>query len=86
MSPIVGSSLRVQGEQRGDEWMPFWRINRKLPWSRREHEELRDTLLLQRLIEVQQTSGSRGLRGRPGLVYRLAITPNVAKKSLQEEF
>jgi hypothetical protein len=31
--------------------MPFWRINRRLPWSNREHEEVRDTLLHQRLIE-----------------------------------
>ena len=56
--------------QHGDEWMPFWRINRKLPWSNREHEEVRDTLLLQRLIESQhQTTGRRG---RPGLFYRIA--------------
>jgi hypothetical protein len=54
-------------EQHGDEWMPFWRINRRLPWSSREHEEVRATLLEQRLIEasIVQT------RGRPGAVYRL---------------
>jgi hypothetical protein len=54
-------------EQHGDEWMPFWRINRRLPWTNREHEEVRATLLEQRLIEasVVQT------RGRPGAVYRL---------------
>ena len=53
--------------QHGDEWMPFWRINRKLPWSNREHEEVRDTLLQQRLIEYRVTT----TRGRPGAVYRL---------------
>lgn len=53
--------------QRGDSWMPFWMISRRLPWSRREHEELRETLVSQRLIEVdtQQTGG------RPGVIYRL---------------
>jgi hypothetical protein len=59
--------------QRGDDWMSFWRINRKLPWSNREHEEVRDTLLLQRLIESQVLTTGR--RGRPGLFYRLAPTP-----------
>ena len=53
--------------RKGDTWMPFWKINRQLPWSKREHEELRDTLLSQRLIEfnIRQT------KGRPGDVYRL---------------
>jgi hypothetical protein len=51
----------------GDEWMPFWKVNRKLPWSNREHEEVRDTLLHQRLIEARTTP----TRGRPGLFYRL---------------
>jgi hypothetical protein len=59
--------------QHGDDWMPFWRINRKLPWSNREHEEVRDTLLHQRLIESQVLTTGR--RGRPGLFYRLAPTP-----------
>jgi hypothetical protein len=56
-------------EQNGDEWMPFWRINRKLPWSSREHEEVRATLLEQRLIQAQTVVTGR--RGRPGLYYRL---------------
>ncbi|MEX0678362.1 MAG: bifunctional DNA primase/polymerase [Pirellulales bacterium] len=54
-------------EQHGDEWMPFWRINRRLPWSSREHEEVRATLLEQRLIEAKRVQ----TRGRPGAVYRL---------------
>ena len=56
--------------QHGDEWMPFWRVNRKLPWSNREHEEVRDTVLQQRLIESELRT--TGKRGRPGLYYRLA--------------
>lgn len=54
-------------QRHGDEWMPFWRINRRLPWSSREHDEVRATLVEQRLIEtsILQT------RGRPGAVYRL---------------
>ena len=54
-------------QQHGDEWMPFWRVNRKLPWSNREHEEIRDTLLQQHLMESQAAS----TRGRPGTLYRL---------------
>lgn len=57
--------------QHGDEWMPFWKINRKLPWSNREHDEIRDTLLHQRLIETRSTT----TKGRPGMVYRLAPIP-----------
>jgi hypothetical protein len=59
--------------EHGDEWMPFWKVSRKLPWSNREHEEVRDTLLQQRLIEAQMLATGR--RGRPGLFYRLTPTP-----------
>ncbi len=54
----------------GDRWMPFWKINRKLPWSTREHEEVRDTLVQQRLIEHSVIT----TRGRPAAVYRLPPT------------
>ena len=57
-------------KQHGDEWMPFWRINRRLPWTSREHEEVRDTLMHQRLIEYRVTA----TRGRPGAFYRLTPT------------
>jgi len=55
-------------EQHGDRGMPFWMINRKLPWTTREHEEVRGTLIAQRLIELQVNHTG----GRPGTVYRLA--------------
>jgi hypothetical protein len=57
-------------DQHGDSWMPFWMINRKLPWTRREHEEVRDTLLEQRLLEWTTLQSG----GRPGTAYRLAAT------------
>lgn len=61
----------------GDEWMPGYKVNRQLPWSIREHEEVRDTLLQQRLIEYQAVPpGSKG--GRPGMCYRLRPTPENA--------
>jgi len=54
--------------------MPFWMINRRLPWTGREHEEVRDTLLQQRLIEYQLLKpGPKG--GRPTAGYRLAALP-----------
>ncbi|QDT34005.1 bifunctional DNA primase/polymerase [Thalassoglobus polymorphus] len=61
--------------QHGDRWMPFWMINRKLPWSRREHEEVRDTLVAQRLIDF----GTHQTGGRPGEVYRLVPTGGAAQ-------
>jgi Bifunctional DNA primase/polymerase, N-terminal/Primase C terminal 1 (PriCT-1)/Protein of unknown function (DUF3987) len=54
-------------DQHGDRGMPFWMINRKLPWTTREHEEIRETLIAQRLLEVQVTSTG----GRPATVYRM---------------
>jgi hypothetical protein len=65
--------------QHGDEWMPFWKVNRKLPWSNREHEEVRETLLQQRLIESQLHTTGR--RGRPGLFYRLTPTVGTTEGS-----
>lgn len=54
----------------GDEWMPGYKVNRQLPWSIRELEEVRDTLLQQRLIEYRAVPpGRKG--GRPGQCYRL---------------
>lgn len=59
----------------GDKWMPFWMINRRLPWTGREHEEVRDTLLQQRLIEFQVLkSGPKG--GRPTAGYRMQPAPD----------
>jgi hypothetical protein len=56
-------------EKHGDVWMPFWKLSRKLPWSARELEELRNTLIEQKLIEYRTTI----TRGRPGVFYRLKI-------------
>ncbi|GIW90492.1 MAG: hypothetical protein KatS3mg109_0924 [Pirellulaceae bacterium] len=64
--------LAAWREQHGDQWMPFWRINRKLPWSSRDHEEVRNTLLEQRLIEYRVI----GTSGRPAACYRLTPAAN----------
>lgn len=61
-------TLRKWREKHGDVWMPFWQINRKHPWSEHEHEEVRTTLLNQRLIEYQE----RKTGGTPQRLYRLA--------------
>lgn len=53
--------------KKGDDWMPFWLINRKLPWTQREHEEVRTTLLNQRKIDYsEQATG-----GTPKRLYRI---------------
>jgi hypothetical protein len=62
------ATLRTWQEKRGDAWMPFWQINRKHPWSEREHEEVRTTLLNQRVIEFHD----RKTGGAPQRLYRLA--------------
>lgn len=62
------ATLRRWQEKRGEAWMPFWQINRRHPWSEREHEEVRTTLLNQRMIEfMEQRTG-----GPPQRLYRLA--------------
>ena len=64
---LVGT-LRRWREKQGDAWMPFWKINRRHPWSERDHEEVRTTLLNQQLIEYEE----RRTKGTPQRVYRLA--------------
>ena len=59
--------LRKWQEKHGDDWMPFWAINRRLPWSQRDHEEVRTTLMNQRVIDFSET----GTGGRPSRMYRL---------------
>jgi hypothetical protein len=63
-------TLRTWQEKHGDAWMPFWQINRKHPWSERDHEDIRTTLLNQRLIEYLETRTG----GRPSKMYRLLPT------------
>jgi hypothetical protein len=67
------STLRNWQVKRGDAWMPFWQINRKHPWSEREHEEVRVTLLNQRVIEFQEQRTG----GPPQRLYRLTATNRV---------
>ena len=62
------ATLRSWRVKHGDAWMPFWQINRKHPWSERDHEEVRTTLLNQRLIEYQEKKTG----GTPQRLYRLA--------------
>jgi hypothetical protein len=63
----VVTSLRKWRGKHGDAWMPFWTLSRKHRWSEREHEEVRATLIAQRVIEYTQTSTG----GRPSRQYRL---------------
>jgi hypothetical protein len=64
----IVSTLRRWQEKRGDAWMPFWQINRRHPWSERDHEEVRTTLLNQRLVHYEE----RRTGGTPQRLYRLA--------------
>jgi hypothetical protein len=53
--------------QHGDAWMPYRDLSRKLRWSRREHEEVREALIDQERIDTDVVTTT----GRPKLVYRL---------------
>lgn len=64
----VVATLRRWRDRHGDEWMPFWRLNRKHPWSEREHEEVRTALLNQRLAEYSEKKTG----GTPQRLYRIA--------------
>jgi len=55
-----------QGEH-GDAWMPYREVSRKLRWSRREHEEVREVLVDQERISTDTVT----TLGRPKLMYRL---------------
>jgi len=62
--------LRRWRERHGEDWMPFWRINRKLPWSEHEHEEVQTALRNQMLIEYVEHKTA----GTPQRLYRLRST------------
>ena len=64
---VIGT-LRRWHHKHGDAWMPFWKLNRRHPWSEREHDEVRTALLNQRLTEYEE----RKTGGTPQRLYRLA--------------
>ncbi|MCK6478105.1 MAG: DUF3987 domain-containing protein [Phycisphaerales bacterium] len=51
----------------GDPWMPFWQLSRRLAWSPREHDEVRQALMDQRRIQFAE----RATGGTPQRLYRL---------------
>jgi hypothetical protein len=50
-----------------DPWMPFWQLSRRLAWSPREHDEVRQALMDQRRIQFAE----RATGGTPQRLYRL---------------
>jgi len=66
----VVDMLTKWSEQYGDLWMPYRDISRKLRWSRRDHEDIRNTLVDQERIETDSVVSG----GRPKIVYRLRST------------
>lgn len=56
-------TLREWRASSGDEWMPFWRLSRKLPWPPKHHDEVRATLLEQKKIDYRE-AGTGGRRKR----------------------
>jgi len=59
--------LRQWKAKKNNTWMPYYKINQKLPWTERDHIEVRTALLNQRRIEyVEEKTG-----GAPRRLYRL---------------
>jgi hypothetical protein len=60
-------------QRRGDAWMPYWELSRRLKWSDKDIEEVRNTLRGQRRIEHDVGSSAGG--GPVAQRYRL-LAPN----------
>lgn len=59
--------LREWKTRKGNIWMPYFKVSQKLPWSERDHVEVRTALLNQRRIDyIEQPT-----RGTPKRLYRL---------------
>lgn len=63
--------LEAWQKTNGDKWCPYHHITRKLRWTPREHDDLRNSLIEANLIEYMP-SGNLGTKGRPVRLYRLA--------------
>jgi hypothetical protein len=59
--------LRQWHEKKGNVPMPYYKINLKLPWQDKVHEEVRTALVNQRLIEYQEIKTG----GPPKKLYKL---------------
>jgi len=56
-------TLREWRASSGEDWMPFWRLSRKLPWPPKHHDEVRAALLEQKKIDYRE-AGTGGRRKR----------------------
>lgn len=70
----VIETLTLWQRERGDEWMPYRDIARKHRWPQKEHDTIRETLVVQERIETAFTKVEGA--GRPKLVCRL-FCPNI---------
>jgi hypothetical protein len=57
-------------QRKGDGWMPHWELSRRLKWSDKDIEEVRNALRGQRRIEYEVGSTAEG--GRIGQRYRMS--------------
>jgi hypothetical protein len=55
-------------EKGPESWVPLWAITRNCRWSQRDHKEIRDTLIEQRIVEIAIVKQKSG---RPSTCYRL---------------
>jgi hypothetical protein len=64
---VVAYMQELRRRKPEGDWIDYRDITRRFRWSRRDHEEIRNALLDQELIEVTNITS----QGRPRLVYRL---------------
>lgn len=62
--------LAAWRQRNGDAWIPYWYLSRRLKWSEREVQEVRDALVGQERIAFESGSTLKG--GRSGDRYRLS--------------
>lgn len=64
---VIAYMRETNVSQTGGGWVDYRDITRKFRWSRRDHDDLRNSLIDQELIEVVTVATG----GRPRMVYRL---------------
>jgi hypothetical protein len=60
-------ALRDWKGKRGDEPMPEWELNRRLPWKPKDHDDVRTTLMKQQRIQYEIVP----TKTQPRKLYRL---------------
>jgi hypothetical protein len=73
--------LREWRKRKGNRWMPFWQVNRKLPWSEREHDDVRTALVNMKRVDYDE----KRTGGPPKRLYRLRVGAELVARNGSDE-